>query len=180
MLLTQNLWVEAGLMNCALGKVVGYMWPEGADPHSDRKELRSPSCVFVEFDDLNMKDSAGAERTFFPGDKRRKKWVPIFKQEATSTSEEHVRRANFPLTLAWALTHWKAQGMTLNKVRVHLSARTAGAVGIGHVACTRVKHPWDLVFEEDLPEYSAFMAQRKKRTLRERLRAMRCSWRARR
>ena len=46
-LLTQNLWVEAGLMNGALGKVVGYMWPEGADPHSDRKELWSPSCVFV-------------------------------------------------------------------------------------------------------------------------------------
>ena len=33
-LLTQNLWVEAGLMNGALGYVRGYMWPEGGDPHA--------------------------------------------------------------------------------------------------------------------------------------------------
>jgi len=28
-LLTQNQWVEAGLMNGALGVLRGYMWPEG-------------------------------------------------------------------------------------------------------------------------------------------------------
>ena len=44
-LLTQNLWVEAGLMNGALGVVRGYMWPEGADPHSGSPEKRTPMCV---------------------------------------------------------------------------------------------------------------------------------------
>ena len=37
-LLTQNLWVEAGLRNGALGTLRGYMWPEGGDPHSKEKE----------------------------------------------------------------------------------------------------------------------------------------------
>ena len=46
-LLTQNLWVEAGLMNGALGNVRGYMWPEGGNPYSERPELRTPLCVFV-------------------------------------------------------------------------------------------------------------------------------------
>ena len=74
------------------------------------------------------------------------------------------------MQLAWALTHRKAQGMTLQKVRVHLSERTAKVPGIGFVAVTRVKHPWDLVFEEDLPDYREFMSARRKPTYRARRR----------
>ena len=33
-LLTHNEWVEAGLMNGALGWVRGFVWPEGGDPRS--------------------------------------------------------------------------------------------------------------------------------------------------
>ena len=96
--------------------------------------------------------------------------MPIFRQRVSSTAEENVWRENYPLTLAWALTHWKAQGMTLDRVRVHLSERTAGVAGIGFVACTRVRHPWDLVFEEDLPEYEHFMKARRTPAFRERRR----------
>ena len=175
-LLTQNLWVEAGLMNGALGVVRGYMWPEGGNPCSEKPELRTPLCVFVEFDAVNLVDEAGRPRTFFPNDPpadvpgSRRKWVPIFPQRVSSTAEDHTWRENFPLTLAWALTHWKAQGMTLDRVRVHLSAKTAGVPGIGFVACTRVRHPWDLVFEEDLPEYEHFMKARRTLAFRERRR----------
>ena len=116
-LLTQNLWVEAGLMNGALGNVRGYMWPEGGNPYSERPELRTPLCVFVEFDSVNLGvDEAGRPRSFFPDDPVRRNWVPIFRQKVSSTVEEHVARENFPLQLAWALTHWKAQGMTLDRV----------------------------------------------------------------
>ena len=180
-LLTQNLWVEAGLMNGALGTVVGYMWPTGADPHHPtEKSLRAPIIVFVEFDDVNLGgDEHGVERTFFPECPERRRWIPIWRQGVACTSEEGMKRHNFPLTLAWALTHWKAQGMTLRRVRVHLSARTAAAAGIGFVACTRVRHPWDLVFEEDLPEYADFMKARKSRAFRERKRFdLRCLARA--
>ena len=107
---------------------------------------------------------------FFPDDPSRRNWVPIFRQEISSTVEDHVTRENYPLTLAWALTHWKAQGMTLDRVRVHLSDRTAAVPGIGFVACTRVRHPWDIVFEEDLPEYGRFMQARRSLAFRERKR----------
>ena len=60
--------------------------------------------------------------------------------------------------------------MTLQKVRVHLSERTAKVPGIGFVAVTRVKHPWDLVFEEDLPDYREFMSARRKPAYRARRR----------
>ena len=97
-------------------------------------------------------------------------WVPIFRQAVSSTIEEHVVREQFPLTLAWALTHWKAQGMTLDRVRVQLSERTAGVPGIAFVAVTRVRHPWDVVFEKDLPAMEHFMKARKTPAFTERQR----------
>ena len=169
-LLTRNIWVEAGLMNGALGYLRGYMWPEGGDPGRKESHLRQPVCVFVEFDSVNMgSDQQGRQRSFFPDDPpahvkgSRRNWIPIFTHKVFCALEENLARENYPLVLAWALTHWKAQGMTLDRVRVHLSAKTAATPGIGLVACTRVRHPWDIVFEEDLPEYEHFMAMRSRR-----------------
>ena len=175
-LLTQNLWVEVGLMNGALGHVVGYMWPEGGDPHSVHPKKRSPLCVFVEFDDVRVGEG---QLSFFPGDPVRHKWVPIFRQCVGSSVEEKVSRENYPLQLAWAMTHWKAQGMTLDRSRVHLTERSVGIPGLAFVACTRVRHPSDLVFEEDLPDYEHFMKARRTPAFRARKRyELRCEVRA--
>ena len=152
-LLTQNLWVEVGLMNGALGTVVGFVWPVGGDPASDDSALKSPLCVIVEFDGLFF---GSRSQSFFPGEPGRERWVPIFRQKVFSASEASVYREQFPLVLAWALTHWKSQGMTLRRVRVRLSNRTAALPGVGFVSITRVRHPTHLVFEEDLPEWSVF------------------------
>ena len=149
-LLTQNLCVEAGLMNGAMGIHPGFMWPEDADPQFDKIELRTPLCVFVKFDSVNFITPDGQRRSFFPDDPEEQNWVPIFRQKVSSTIEENVIRGQYPLTLAWALTHWKAQGMTLDRVRVQLSDGTAGVPGIAFVAVTCVRHPWDIVFEKDL------------------------------
>ena len=164
-------------MNGALGYVRGYMLPEDFDPHSPESHRRSPLCVFVEFDAVNFgTDENGQTRSFFPDEPPAdvpgscRNWVPIFRQRVSSTVEERVWRENYPLQLAWALTHWKAQGMTLDRVRVHLTERTAGVPGIGFVACTRVRHPFDLVFEEDLPDYEHFMKVKKTPAFRERTR----------
>ena len=113
-LLTQNLWVEAGLMNGALGVVKGFVFPEKFDPKSDDPALRKPLCVVVKFDDVNLPEDlklkgAGMENC-----------VPIFHETAFHESEEKVSRKQFPLTLAWCLTHWKAQGMTLLRVKIAL------------------------------------------------------------
>ena len=95
---------------------------------------------------------------FFPGDPSRQRWVPIFPESRSSALEENVSREQFPLTLAWALTHWKAQGMTLRRARVNLGQRTAGTAGVGFVAASRVRHPRHIVFEKDLPDWEVFQA----------------------
>ena len=84
------------------------------------------------------------------------KCVPSFRVEGESKVNSDVKRQQFPLTLAWAMTHWKAQGMTLKRARVCLNDSTAGRVGVGFVAVTRVGHPWRLMFETPLPSYDAF------------------------
>ena len=65
-------------------------------------------------------------------------------------------RKQFPLTLAWCLTHWKAQGMTLFKVKIAVGDKVAKSLGVGYTAASRVKHVRDLVFSPDLPDYDVF------------------------
>jgi len=151
-LLTSNLWVEAGLVNGAMGTVRGFVW--------DKQDSSMPLFVVVEFDEVKLKGADGEQRSFFPGEPDKKNWVPLSWEQATSNFDEKLVRKQFPLVLAWAITHWKAQGMTLPRARVRLSARTAGQHGVGFVACTRVRHPTHLVFEDDLPDWEAFQAVR--------------------
>jgi len=189
-LLMHNEWVEAGLMNGALGYVRGFVWPKGGDPNAADPEKQAPHCVIVEFDDVDLgveeTDEVGEDgrtkvvpRTFFPGmvmgpDKNGKerslKCVPIFRHAVGAASDDSVTRRQFPLTLAWALTHWKAQGMTLSRVRVRLSNTTASQPGIGFVAVSRVKHVRHLIFEEDLPAWDVFQEAQYKPNFRSRRR----------
>jgi hypothetical protein len=112
-LLTVNLWTEAGLMNGALGWVKGFVWPDGGNPGSDDVALQAPYYVVVEFDELTLgceeslteKDRDGlpklVERSFFPWEAdpvRRKRWVPIATKNLHSNSHEGVAREQFPLT----------------------------------------------------------------------------------
>ena len=80
-LLTKNLWVEAGLMNGALGVVRGFMWPPNGDPGSSDTRLRCPHIVFAEFDEVGLGAEAdGTARSFFPNDPAKKLWIPIFRE----------------------------------------------------------------------------------------------------
>ena len=53
-LLIHNVWVEAGLMNGALGIVRGFVWPEGGDPWNADASKRAPLCLVIEFDNVNL------------------------------------------------------------------------------------------------------------------------------
>lgn len=104
------------------------------------------------------------------GDPGKGALVHSFRQSVSSENEEKLYREQYPLTLAWALTHWNAQGMTLDRALVQPSDRTAGIPEVACVAMTRVRHPWDLLFEEDLPASEHFMKARKTPAFRERQR----------
>ena len=162
-------------MNGALGWVKGFMWPVGGDPLSPEDSLRAPICVFVEFDDVQLGVEQRAtgervERSFCPDDPEKRRWVPIFSEKAESRAEDKVARHQFPLILAWALSHWKAQGMTLNYVRIALGDRVASSAGVGYVAATRVKHSRRMVFESDLPAWEVFQVAKYSKIFRSRRR----------
>ena len=75
-LLTDNLWVQAGLVNGALGVVKGFVWPEGGSPGARSKALSAPQYVIVEFDEVNLGlDATGQPRSFFPDNPERARWV---------------------------------------------------------------------------------------------------------
>ena len=127
--------------------------------------------MLVEFEDVDLgTDEQGWARSYFPDEPEKRRWIPIYRETAYSVVEQDVARKQFPLTLAWALTHWKAQGMTLNRVRISLGSVGASTPGLGYVAVTRVKHYRDVVFETDLPPYEVFQDAKWKEDFRARMR----------
>ena len=170
-MLTSNEWPEAGLMNGALGWCKGYIWPEGGDPNSKDSSLRAPICVLVEFDELKLPaDAHGRVLSFFPDDPDKRRWVPVYRRTHHSTTEAGVARKQFPLTLAWAFTHWKSQGMNLPLARARVGARVAAMPGVAYVAFSRVKHPRQLLFDTDLPPWEVFQRARTTERFRSRRR----------
>ena len=128
-------------------------------------------CVLVEFDELKLGvDEQGRARSFFPDDPEKRRWVPIYRRTQYSTSEHGVARQQFPLTLAWAFTHWKSQGMNLPLARIRIGARVAAMAGVGYVAVSRVTHLRKLIFDVDLPPWEVFQQARDKAAFRSRRR----------
>jgi hypothetical protein len=92
------------------------MFPASLGPNSTRLELRGPVCVLVDFADVDLGVGECDAARLFVDQPVRGNWFLIFREEAYSSSEERVRRKQFPLILAWAMTVWKAQRMILNRV----------------------------------------------------------------
>ena len=107
------------------------IWPQGGNPVEERIELAVPLYVVVEFDEVVMGEEGGRPRTFFPGDPAKARWVPIPRAEVHSATPELMdARENFPLTLAWALTHWQCQGMNLPLTRVPSARVSLARLGV--------------------------------------------------
>ena len=75
--LTCNTWKDAGFMNGAIGTLKGSFGLNVGDPNSSDLTKRSPLALIVEFDEVNLKDESGEDRSFFPG-LPEKKWVPVW------------------------------------------------------------------------------------------------------
>jgi len=133
--LTQNVWVEQGLINGSMGVIHDIDWPAGTDP---RKAM--PRAVLVKFDHYT-----GPALFTDPEDGR--PVVPILpvRREFEYQGVQCSRR-QLPIALAYAITVHKAQGLTLERAVINLSLPEF-VTGQVYVAISRVKTLRGLLFE---------------------------------
>ena len=131
-MLTANLWVDMGLVNGSMGTVVAICYGNrGAPPHL-------PVAVMVRFD--SYKGPTLPDET-----------VPITPVRRTwFASGASCSRLQLPLKLAWAVTIHKALGLTLDKAVIDVGNKEFSA-GLTFVACSRVRHLEDLLFDPPFP-----------------------------
>ena len=146
-----NLAVEHGLMNGTHGIVTKIVYTGRKNPLCQDPRDALPDCVVVDCPQY-VGPPFFAEPAF-------RTWIPLLPRTISADYDSSVTRTQFPLTLAWALTPWKAQGMTLQKVVVNLGAK-ASSPGVAFVALTRVRHPDDLLLEDAFPAMATIMRQR--------------------
>jgi len=126
-MLTANLWVDAGLVNGAMGTVVGICYDNDESPPS------LPLAVTVKFDSYAGPTLSDGTVPITP---LRRSWLSTDKQSS---------RLQLPLKLAWAVTIHKCQGMTLDKVVIDVGKKEF-STGLTFVACSRVRSLKDMVF----------------------------------
>ena len=128
-MLTVNVDVSDGLVNGARGEVV----------HVGMNEENSPIRILVKFDNQAVGLKAISSSPFkntFPNA------VPLRKHETTFLFRGRrgmdITRLQYPLTLAWATTIHKVQGLTLDEIVVDMKGGQFNA-GQAYVAFSRVK-----------------------------------------
>ena len=131
-MLTANLWVDKGLVNGSMGKVVAICYRSNETPPN------LPVAVVVKFDS-------------YRGPTLNEGSVPIIPLRRTwSSAGGPCSRLQLPLKLAWAVTIHKAQGLTLDKVVIDVGKKEFSA-GLTFVACSRVRRLQDLLFDPPFP-----------------------------
>ncbi|CCE29302.1 uncharacterized protein CPUR_02995 [Claviceps purpurea 20.1] len=136
-MLTTNIWTEAGLVTGSRGYVVDIV------RHADVTDLRTtlPAYILIYF----PKYTGPALPYDIPGVPKPSKVVPIFPcrryrtQNTTRTSTDNQWREQFPLMVSYGMTIHKSRGMTLDLAIVDLKARgTPRPLGLLYVALSRV------------------------------------------
>ena len=130
-MLTTNLWPSVGLCNGSTGSVVDIIYELNTQPPS------LPVAVIVKFDSFSGPSFTDNKPSCVP--------IPPITAIVQCGNVVHERQ-QLPLTLAWALTIHKSQGMTLNKAWVDIGKKES-TLGITYVAISRVRNISSLVIE---------------------------------
>ena len=129
-MLTMNLWSSVGLCNGSTGIIEDIVYAENHQPPL------LPIAVVVKFDNYT-----GPSILNIPN------CVPIPPVTATSyLNNTFHERQQIPLTLAWALTIHKSQGMTLDKTWIDIGKKET-CLGISYVALSRVRNISSVIIE---------------------------------
>ena len=145
-MLTRNMDVSDGLVNCATGIVRGFI------PAPDGKADFTPKYILIEFTDQRVGAKTRASlSSILP----HKDWTPISTVHAQVPIRQNQRvvtasRTQFPLTLAWAVTIHKEQGKTEETLVVSCEGRFRP--GMFYTAISRTKTLEGLHLLGELPE----------------------------
>ena len=140
-------------MNGTQGIIKEIVYAPGSNPNHVERARRMPTAIVVDFPKY--------EGPRFFNDEARATWVPILIGEREDGSHKGIVRRQFPLILGWAMTPWKAQGMTLELAVVRLT-KAAASPGVAFVALSRVRHPDHLMLEDTFPDMATIMRQNEK------------------
>lgn len=151
-MLTRNLWTEAGLVNGAQGRVFDISWAEGANPERNDDP---PRVILVVFDKYT-----GPPFILGNGDPCRdgegNLAVPILQVRQDFTFRYNTcSRKQFPLVVSYAITVHKSQSLTLSKAVCDIS-EPEFASGLSYVAVSRVSRLEGLVFDNTFPRSRVF------------------------
>ena len=144
----------------------------GSRPDHDDPQRRVPDVLLVDCPGYAGEPFFDVVR--FPN---RKQWVPIFPRRAAREDDSSLARTQLPVILAWALTPWKAQGMSLDKVMAQLG-KAASRPGVAFVALTCVRRPDGLALDDDFPVFSVFQKQKRRETFQKRTHWEKWAWAA--
>ena len=98
-MLLWNINLAHGLVNGSNGEVIDFIYTD------NDKAPKLPFAIIINFPEYTGPP--------FFSETGREKWVPLLAQtyEFSEGFKSHYRK-QFPISLSWALTPWKAQGMT--------------------------------------------------------------------
>ena len=129
-MMTVNVDTSDGLVNGVMGEVMAIL-------KNDRNVVHT---VLVKFDDIKVGKIAKRSSKYkqnYPG------CVPVQRHKGQyqklNKKGAQINRTQFPLTLAWAVTIHKCQGLTLEKVVVDMKGAKRFNNGQAYVAFSRVK-----------------------------------------
>ena len=149
-LLTKNLWTEAGLTNGAVGTVKYIIYDDDLPP-------KLPKFVLWHFENYKGPSYLSEEE----------KLVPIVPQEHYFFKQkESCLRQMIPLKPGYAISIHSSQGATLENVIVNLSKREF-ATGLTYVAPTRVRRIENLYFDP-MPTFPRLKSMGKTKVFAER------------
>lgn len=144
-MLLANTQTETGLVNSATGYLYDIEWPLGT---INLRGILLQALIFrikrVSYSSPILQELDNRYVT-----------VPLFRTKRTFyRSGQEYQREQFPIRVAFAITVYKAQGITLDKAVVDITTREFTS-GLRYVAVSRVKTINTLMFEK-LFDFSLF------------------------